>query len=162
MDELLARAEILTLHVSLDDSTRDMLAAERLVLMKPTNFRINLAHGGLVDEVALKRALIKKHVAATFNVFAGESPQDQELLNLTNFLSSPHIGGSGVEAGDDALDLGDGVRRDLRDLVQHDDVGELYLLREQLGDVLAHHLAVTACFGAQIFALQDLLTSEIS
>lgn len=99
LEELLARADLITLHVPLDDSTRGFITAERLTLMKPTAILINVARGGLVDEVALKSALVGKQLAAAaFDVFAEEPPQDMELLNLPNFLATPHIGGSAVEA----------------------------------------------------------------
>jgi len=88
-----------TLHVPLDDSTRGLLNKERLSLIKPTAILINAARGGLVDEVALKAALIDKRLAgAAFDVFADEPPQDMELLALPNFLATPHIGGSSEEA----------------------------------------------------------------
>lgn len=99
LEELLARADVVTLHVPLDDSTRGILTGKRLALMKPTAILINAARGGLVDEAALKRALMKKQLAAAaFDVFADEPPQDAELLNLPNFLATPHIGGSAEEA----------------------------------------------------------------
>jgi D-3-phosphoglycerate dehydrogenase len=67
--------------------------------MKPTAILINAARGGLVDEVALKCALMEKQLAAAaFDVFADEPPQDTELLSLPNFLATPHIGGSAEEA----------------------------------------------------------------
>ena len=67
--------------------------------MKPSAILINAARGGLVDEVALKAMLITKRLAAAaFDVFAVEPPQDTELLNLPNFLVTPHIGGSAEEA----------------------------------------------------------------
>jgi len=85
--------------VPLDDSTRGIFTEARLALMKPTAILINAARGGLVDEVALKRALMEKQLAAAaFDVFADEPPQDRELLNLPNFLATPHIGGSAEEA----------------------------------------------------------------
>lgn len=99
LETLLNRADVVTFHVPLDDSTRGMLTAERLALMKPTAILLNVARGGLVDEAALKQALIdKKIAAAAFDVFVVEPPQDTELLNLPNFLASPHIGGSAEEA----------------------------------------------------------------
>lgn len=99
LEALLARADIVTLHVPLDDSTRGILTKEQLALMKPTAVLINAARGGLVDEAALKRALIeKKLAAAAFDVFSEEPPQDTGLLNLPNFLATPHIGGSAEEA----------------------------------------------------------------
>jgi phosphoglycerate dehydrogenase-like enzyme len=76
-----------------------MLSATRLALMKPRAILINAARGGLVDESALKAMLVTKRLAAAaFDVFAVEPPQDQELLDLSNFLASPHIGGSAEEA----------------------------------------------------------------
>lgn len=98
-EELLSRAEVVTLHVPLDESTHNMLTAERLALMKPSAVLINVARGGLVDEAALKVALIEQRLAAAaFDVFAQEPPEDRELLKLPNFLATPHIGGSAEEA----------------------------------------------------------------
>jgi phosphoglycerate dehydrogenase-like enzyme len=99
LEELLACADVVTLHVPYDDSTKGLITSDRLALMKPTAILINAARGGLVDEVALKQALIAKRLsAAAFDVFAVEPPQDSELLNLPNFLATPHIGGSAEEA----------------------------------------------------------------
>jgi len=99
LEELLCRADIVTLHVPLDDSTRDMLSAERLALMKRGALLINTARGGVVDEAALKAALIDGGLAgAAFDVFATEPPEDSGLVRLPNFLATPHIGGSSAEA----------------------------------------------------------------
>lgn len=99
LENLLARSDVVTLHVPLDDSTRGMLNAERLALLKHTAVLINAARGGLVDEIALKRMLKDRRLAgAAFDAFAVEPPQDQELLELPNFLVTPHIGGSAQEA----------------------------------------------------------------
>jgi phosphoglycerate dehydrogenase-like enzyme len=99
LNELLTRSDVVTLHVPLDGSTRNMLDAEHLALLKPTAILINAARGGLVDEIALKRMLSEKQLAAAaFDVFAVEPPQDSELLALPNFLVTPHIGGSAEEA----------------------------------------------------------------
>lgn len=99
LEILLARSDIVTLHVPLDDSTRGMLDAHRLAMLKPTAVLINAARGELVDEAALKQLLQNKRLAAAaFDVFEVEPPQDQELLALPNFLGTPHIGGSANEA----------------------------------------------------------------
>ena len=99
LETLLARSDIVTLHVPLDDSTRGMLDAGRLALLKPDAIFINAARGGLVDEMALKQMLLNKRLAAAaFDVFAVEPPHDQELLALPNFLATPHLGGSSQEA----------------------------------------------------------------
>lgn len=99
LEPLLRAADVVTLHVPLDDTTRDMLNAERLALMKPEAILINAARGGLVDEGALKRMLKEGRLAgAAFDVFATEPPEDSELLDLPNFLATAHIGGSAEEA----------------------------------------------------------------
>lgn len=99
LEELLGASDVVTLHVPLDDSTRHMLNAQRLALMKKSAILINVARGGLVDEIALKLRLKGNLLAgAAFDVFAVEPPQDLELLALDNFLVTPHIGGSSQEA----------------------------------------------------------------
>ena len=98
LKELLQRSDIVTLHVPLDDSTRNILSSERLGLMKKTAVLINTARGGLVDEKTLKMMLMGKYLAAAaFDVFTTEPPDDPELLSLPNFLATPHIGGSAEE-----------------------------------------------------------------
>jgi phosphoglycerate dehydrogenase-like enzyme len=99
LEELLTNSDIVTLHVPLDESTRGMLDAQRLGLMKTSAVLINAARGGLVDEVTLKQMLQDQRLAAAaFDVFAIEPPQDNELLALPNFFVTPHIGGSAQEA----------------------------------------------------------------
>jgi phosphoglycerate dehydrogenase-like enzyme len=96
---LLANADIVTLHTPLDDSTKNMLTAERLALMKPEAILINTARGSLLDEVALKNMLLNGKLAgAALDVFAIEPPEDRELLEFPNFIVTPHIGGSANEA----------------------------------------------------------------
>lgn len=99
LDELLRRSDVVTLHVPLDVTTLGMITAERLALMKARAVLINTARGGLVDEAAVKHALMNGSLAAAaFDVFADEPPYDRELLTLPNFLATPHIGGSAEEA----------------------------------------------------------------
>jgi D-3-phosphoglycerate dehydrogenase len=99
LQDLLKRSDIVTLHVPLDDSTRGLLDADKLAMMKSTAVLINTARGELVDELALKKVLqTKQLMAAAFDVFAVEPPLDKELLDLPNFLATPHIGGSASEA----------------------------------------------------------------
>ena len=98
LDELLRNSDIVTLHIPLDDSTKNILNADRLALMKKSAILINVARGGLIDENALKSMLLGNHLAgAAFDVFLTEPPQDLELLELPNFLSTPHIGGGSEE-----------------------------------------------------------------
>ena len=99
LEALLRQSDVVTLHLPLDDTTRNILSAERLALMKPDAILINTARGGLVDEGALNGMLMDWRLSgAAFDVFATEPPEDQELLNLPNFIVSPHIGGSAEEA----------------------------------------------------------------
>jgi D-3-phosphoglycerate dehydrogenase len=76
-----------------------MVGPRALGLMKPEALLINTARGGIVDEGALKCALIDgKLGGAAFDVFDAEPPADLELLRLPNFVGTPHIGGSTDEA----------------------------------------------------------------
>ncbi|MCC6276052.1 MAG: phosphoglycerate dehydrogenase [Leptospiraceae bacterium] len=96
---LLKESDVVTLHVPLDESTKMMLNAEKLGLLKSSSVLINTARGGLVDEVALKDILKEnKILGAAFDVFTIEPPLDGELLTLPNFLATPHVGGSAYEA----------------------------------------------------------------
>jgi len=99
IDTLLSTSEIVTIHTPLDNSTQNILDRDRLAMMSPDSILINIARGGLVDESALKELLIQKKIgAAAFDVFGSEPPMDFELLQLSNFYATPHIGGSAIEA----------------------------------------------------------------
>ena len=99
LDELLARADFITLHVPLTEKTRNVLSAEALAATKPGVRIINCARGGLVDEAALAELLKSGHVAgAGFDVFAVEPATDNPLFNLPNVVCTPHLGASTTEA----------------------------------------------------------------
>ena len=99
LPELLAQSDIVTVHVPLDSSTRGLIGAREIARMKSTAFLINTARGGIVDEGALKTALLRQQLAgAAFDVFTTEPPDDPELLSLPTFLGTPHIGASTSEA----------------------------------------------------------------
>jgi len=99
LDELLARADFITLHVPLTDKTRNILDAAALAKTKAGVRIINCARGGLVDEVALAAALTSGHVAgAAFDVFAEEPATESPLFNLPNVVVTPHLGASTTEA----------------------------------------------------------------
>ena len=99
LDDLLSLSDIITIHVPLNDTTINILDKERLSLMRSTSILINLSRGGLVDEVHLKKMLLQKRIAgAAFDVFKTEPPEDKELLELSNFIATPHISGTSEEA----------------------------------------------------------------
>ena len=99
IEALLGASDVVTLHLPLDASTRNILSADRLGLIKSGGMVVNTARGELIDEGALKAMLKDGRLAgAALDVFAEEPPQDRELLELPNFLVTGHIGGSSNEA----------------------------------------------------------------
>jgi D-3-phosphoglycerate dehydrogenase len=99
LDELLARADFITLHTPLTDRTRNILDAKALARTKPGVRIINCARGGLIDERALAEALKSKHVAgAALDVFEVEPAKENVLFGFDNVISTPHLGASTSEA----------------------------------------------------------------
>ncbi|MEQ1863834.1 MAG: phosphoglycerate dehydrogenase [Micropepsaceae bacterium] len=99
LDELLARADIITLHTPLTDKTRNILDAKSLAKTKKGVRIINCARGGLIDETALKAALASGHVAgAALDVFETEPAKDNPLFGTDNVVVTPHLGASTSEA----------------------------------------------------------------
>jgi len=99
LDELLARADFITLHVPLTDQTRNILSRDNLGKTKKGVRIINCARGGLVDEEALADLLKSGHVAgAGFDVFAEEPATDNPLFGLPNVVCTPHLGAATTEA----------------------------------------------------------------
>ncbi|MCS7143082.1 MAG: hydroxyacid dehydrogenase [Aigarchaeota archaeon] len=97
--ELLSQSDFVTVHVPLEESTRHLLGEEELRMMKRSAYLINVARGGVVDEGALKRALMEGRIAgAALDVFEREPPDDLELLSLPNLLPTPHIGAQTQDA----------------------------------------------------------------
>lgn len=98
LDELLAEADFVTLHVALTDETRNLIDARRLQLMKPSAYLVNTSRGGVVDEVALVEALASRSIAgAALDVYATEPlPGDSPLPALDNVVLVPHIGSASV------------------------------------------------------------------
>jgi D-3-phosphoglycerate dehydrogenase len=99
LDDLLKRADFITLHTPLTDSTRNILSKENLAKTKKGVRIINCARGGLVDEAALKEGLDSGHIAgAALDVFVTEPAKESPLFNTPNFISTPHLGASTTEA----------------------------------------------------------------
>jgi D-3-phosphoglycerate dehydrogenase len=97
--ELLARADVISLHTPLTDKTRNILSADALARTKRGVIIVNAARGGLVDERALRAALESGHVAAAgFDVFVTEPAKESVLFGAPNFVATPHLGASTNEA----------------------------------------------------------------
>jgi D-3-phosphoglycerate dehydrogenase len=113
MDDVLRRADVVTVHVPLLAETRGMIGPEQLGLMRPTAFVINVARGGVIDEAALAEALRDGRIGgAAIDVYAHEPPHDSPLLDAPNTVLTPHLGAStreaqtkaGVEVAEQVLD----------------------------------------------------------
>jgi D-3-phosphoglycerate dehydrogenase len=99
LDELLARADVISLHTPLTDQTRNILSAENLQKTKKGVRIVNCARGGLVDEAALAALIASGHVAgAALDVFAVEPAKQSPLFDLEDVIVTPHLGASTAEA----------------------------------------------------------------
>ena len=98
--DLMRRADIVSLHVPLNDETRGMIGAAELAQMKPSAILVNTGRGAVIDEEALIRVLRERRIAgAGLDVFGSEKmAAEYELLRLDNVVLSPHIAGSTAEA----------------------------------------------------------------
>ena len=99
LDTLLSSADYVSLHVPLLDSTRHMVNAEKLKLMKNTACIINTSRGGVIDEEALYDSLNEGNIAgAALDVFEVEPATGNRLTTLPNFIATPHMGAQTKEA----------------------------------------------------------------
>jgi len=99
LDTLLSSADYVSFHVPLLDSTRHMINAEKLKMMKNTARIINTARGGVIDEEALYNSLKDGSLAgAALDVFEVEPATGNKLITLPNFVATPHMGAQTKEA----------------------------------------------------------------
>ena len=99
LDEVLATSDVVSLHVSLTATTRGMIGARELALMKPSALLINTSRGPIVDQAALLEALQRQQIAgAGLDVLDPEPPpHDSPFFELDNVILTPHNAGSAVE-----------------------------------------------------------------
>ncbi len=98
-EEVLQKADIVSLHVPLLDSTRHLINENRLRLMKPTSFLVNTSRGAVIDEKALEKALREKQIGgAALDVFEFEPKTVPGLTKLQNIILTPHIASASVDA----------------------------------------------------------------
>lgn len=103
LDELLERADYLTIHMPRTPETVGMIGADELKAMKSTAYVVNVARGGLIDEQALLEALDAGEIAgAALDVFAQEPPADRSLTGHAKVNATPHLGASTDEAQEKA------------------------------------------------------------
>ncbi|MEW1973557.1 phosphoglycerate dehydrogenase [Microbacterium profundi] len=107
LDELVAEVDFLTIHMPKTPETTGMIGAEQFKAMKRTAYVVNVARGGLIDEAALREALVAGEIAgAGLDVFTSEPPVEggsaRELLDLPNVVVTPHLGASTDEAQEKA------------------------------------------------------------
>ncbi len=99
IEQLLKEADFISLHIPLTQSTKALIGAKELALVKPTVRIINTARGGLVDEKELVKALKEKRIAgAAVDVFTEEPATDSILFKEDNIIVTPHLGASTTEA----------------------------------------------------------------
>ncbi|MEO7170268.1 MAG: phosphoglycerate dehydrogenase [Sphingomonas sp.] len=99
LDQLLVRADFITLHTPLTDQTRNILSRENLLKTRKGVRIVNCARGGLIDEAALKELLDSGHVGgAALDVFVTEPAKEHALFGTPNFVATPHLGASTNEA----------------------------------------------------------------
>lgn len=115
LEELLAQADLVSLHIPLLDSTHHIIGREQLARMKPTACLINTARGGLVDDSALLEALQKGKLAGAGLdcVEQEDSSVTKNLLMEPNVLITPHIGGSNADLADAMVEE---ITKEIRDL----------------------------------------------
>lgn len=101
LDELIRCSDVISLHVPLLDSTRHIIGAEQLAMMKPNTVVINTARGGLIDDAALAEALKNGTIggAGLDCVEEEEGKTTEALLEMPNVIITPHIGGSASDLG---------------------------------------------------------------
>lgn len=103
LDQLIAEADVLTLHCPGGKGTHHLLDTARLAAMKPTAFVINTARGDLIDEDALVLALQEGRIAgAGLDVYAREPKVDPRLIALPNVITLPHMGSATLEGREHA------------------------------------------------------------
>jgi len=98
LDDLLAQADIISLHLPLTEQTRHMISDEEFSKMKDGVILVNASRGGIVDEAALLKALESGKVrTAALDVYEKEPPLDFALVDHPNVIASPHIGAAAKE-----------------------------------------------------------------
>ena len=115
LDELLKSSDFITIHLPKTKETLNLIGEEALSKVKPTVHIVNAARGGVLDEVALYKAITEGRVAgAGIDVYASEPCTDSPLFSLDQVVATPHLGASTEEAQERAgIDVANSVRKAL-------------------------------------------------
>lgn len=169
-EKIFKEADFITVHMPLNDATRNMIAKEQLAMMKPSARVINVARGGIINEADLYEAVKDGVIAgAAIDVWTKEPMTENPLFDLPQVVVTPHLGASTEEAQINvALDVVEEIRRVLADLPVHNAVNIPFInpdimekarpymdLAEKLGKMAAY-LADGAIKEAGITYLGDM------
>ena len=118
LSTLLKTSDVISIQTPLNEQTRNLINKENISTMKKTSMIINVGRGGIIDENALQHALANNNIGgAALDVFEKEPPKDNPLLNLDNFIGTPHIAAQTINAqkkiGDDVLQIVDAYNKGL-------------------------------------------------
>ncbi|TQM31318.1 phosphoglycerate dehydrogenase [Nocardia bhagyanarayanae] len=160
LDELLQRADLISVHLPKTPETKGLLSKEKLALTKPGVIIVNAARGGLIDEAALAEAIKSGHVrAAGLDVFETEPCTDSPLFELPQVVVTPHLGASTSEAQDRAgTDVAKSV---LLALAGEFVPGAVNVTGGAVGEEVAPWLEIVRKQGALVGALSDELPVSI-
>lgn len=169
LEDLLAQSDFVTIHMPKTPETVGMIGAAELASMKSTAYVVNVARGGLIDEAALREALVNNVIAgAGLDVFVSEPPKDDALTALSNVVVTPHLGASTDEAQEKAgVSVAKSVRLALAGELVPDavnvaggvidqDVRPGLPLTEKLGQVLS------ALAGGPVASIEVVVSGELS
>ena len=162
LDELLARADVISVHLPKTAETKGLIGKEQLAKTKKGVIIINAARGGLIDEQALAEAIRQGHVGgAGIDVFETEPTTASPLFELPNVVVTPHLGASTAEAQDRA---GTDVARSVRLALRGDFVPDAVNVQSggAVGEEVRPYLALTQKLGVLVAALTAASPSSIT
>ena len=120
LDELLSSSDIISIHAPLNENTKNLLSQEKLELLKENAVLLNMGRGGIVDEVALAKAIDEKDLLVGLDVTAKEPIEaTNPLLNVAkkdNLIITPHIAWGSVEAREKLID---GVYKNIKEFIEN-------------------------------------------
>ena len=162
LDELLGRADIITIHLPKTPETKGLIDAAALAKTKKGVIVVNAARGGLLDEDALAKAVADGHVGgAGIDVFESEPTTESELFNLPNVVVTPHLGASTSEAQDRAgTDVAHSVLQAMRGEFVPDAVNVAGGGR--VSEELRPYLPLTQKLGTVVSALSESAPTSVS